>query len=104
VASLLLPASPIKANQAFTINVDTVAISPKSIIKYTENQLQAWKEAPEAQFEGPELRALDDDWKLYQDAVKDGDEQMQKVMSEQLYIDWTIIQAVDESLKGIDII
>lgn len=92
------------ANQAVTINVDTVEMSRKSVIEYTENQLQAWKEAPEAQFEGPELHALDDDWKLYQDAVKDGDEQMQKAMREQLYIDWTIIEAVDESLKGIDII
>ena len=77
-------------------------VTLRNVIKWTEEQLPSWKNAPEAQFEGPELKAVEDDYQAWQDAT--GNDELQVELKAVLFSDWCILEAVDESLKGIDII
>ena len=86
-----------------TIHADSPeVVTPRNVIKWTAEQLDLWKQAPEARYEGPELKAVEDDYQEWQDAT--GNDELQVELKAVLFEDWCILEAVDESLKGIDII
>jgi hypothetical protein len=77
-------------------------VTLKNVIMWTVEQLPLWKSAPQAQFEGTELKAVEDDFQAWEDAS--GDDELQLKLKAVLFEDWCILETVDESLKGIDII